>query len=141
MKIEFVEEPFCINIVTGDAQGNDGTLTLSINNVEQFVSKKFERKDEVIDKCFSSIDSITVQNPTNDAWTGEIKVTKTGVKQNLSLSCNNGCEGSKFGGKIVVDGNDDAKSQAPSWCLNGNKCFLKVKGKKCYHNFQEKIRN
>ena len=94
------------------------------------MAKKFERNDVVIDECFSNVDSITVQNPKNNAWAGEIRVTKSGVKQNLTLSCNSDCNGGNFGGKIVVDGNRDGKNLAPSWCLNGKNCFLKIKGKK-----------
>ena len=85
----------------------------------------------MIDKCFSRFDSITIQNPTNKAWTGEIRVTKNenGVKKKLNLSCS-GCTGAKFVGKIVVDGNEDGKNQTRSWCLYGNTCSFKIKGKK-----------
>merc|ERR1712126_91896 len=111
---------FCIKIITGANVYNDGTLTLSINNDLQFESKKFKRNDEVIDQCFASVDSITVQNPTTDGWTGEIRVTKTtnGVIQGRTLYCNSGCTGVKsFIRKIVVDGNGDGVDQAPSRCL------------------------
>ena len=96
----------------------------------QFVSKPFDRNDEVIDICIPNFDSITVENPTPDAWAGEIRVTKyeNGVKQDLSLSCTNGCTGANFVRKIVVDGNRDSKDQASSWCLNGNSCSVKIKG-------------
>ena len=59
---------------------------------------------KVIYECFPSFDSIIVQNPKGDAWVGEIRVTKVGLQEDLSLSCSKGCTGSKFNGKIVVDG-------------------------------------
>ena len=95
----------------------------------QFVAKPFHR-NEVIDICIPNVDSITLSNPTPDAWTGEIRVTKyeNGVKQDLSLSCTYGCTGAKFVRKITVDGNGNSKDQAPSWCFNGNGCSLKIKG-------------
>ena len=95
----------------------------------QFVAKPFHR-NEVIDICIPNVDSITLSNPTPDAWTGEIRVTKYehGVKQHLPLSCTYGCTGAKFVRKITVDGNGNSKDQAPSWCFNGNGCSLKIKG-------------
>ena len=110
-------------------KNNNGFLTLAINNMVQFVAKPFHR-NEVIDICIPNVDSITLSNPTPDAWTGEIRVTKyeNGVKQDLSLSCTYGCTGAKFVRKITVDGNGNSKDQAPSWCFNGNGCSLKIKG-------------
>ena len=94
------------------------------------MSKRFNANDEVIDICIASVDSITIKNPTFDAWAGEIMVTKNenGVKQDLTLSCSDGCTGGNFVKKIVVDGNGDSRGQAPSWCLNGNSCSFKIDG-------------
>ena len=125
--MEFLELPFCIHIVTGNNGYDDGILTLSINNIKLFSSKNFNKGQTVINKCFSSFDSIIIQNPNNNAWVGEIRVTKVGLKEDLSLTCSQGCEGSKFNRKIAVDGDGTCKAPGRSCCLNGKVC--KIEGK------------
>ena len=125
-----LDKPYCINIDTGDGGHNDGILTLSINNIEQFSSKRFNKGVNVVNKCFSSFDSITVSSSSTDAWVGEIRVTKVGLQEDLSLSCSQGCTGSKFNGKIAVDGDGNSKPPGKSWCLNGR--FCKIEGKNRY---------
>ena len=78
----------------------------------------------MIHKCFSRFESIIVQNPTPDAWTGTIILLNGGVKRDLQ--CTSGCTGSNFNEKIVVDGNGDGTNQASTWCLNGKSCTLKL---------------
>ena len=123
LQVVFLE--VCIKIVTS-IEG--GSLKLSINNIVQFETKPFVTNQEVINKCFESLDSITIQNPTDNAWIGEISVTKSGEKKDLV--CISGCTGSKFSGKILVDGNGDAKHKAKSYCDNGNACTFLIDGKK-----------
>ena len=105
-----------------------GTLKLSINNIVQFETKAFVQNEEAINKCFQSLDSIIIQNPTDNAWIGDISVTKRGEK--MDLICTSGCTGSNFSGKIVVDGNGDARHMAKSWCDNGNACTFSIDSKK-----------
>ena len=105
-----------------------GTLKLFINNILQFETKEFLKNEEAINKCFESLDSITIQKPTDDAWIGDISVTKRGEKKDLI--CTSGCTGSNFSGKIVVDGNGDARHMANSWCDNGNACTFSIDSKK-----------
>ena len=119
----FQEE--CIRIITS-IEG--GTLKLLINNIVQFENKLFAQNEEAINKCFESLDSITIQNPTDNAWIGEISATKSGEKKDLI--CISGCTGSTFSGEILVDGNGDARSKATSWCDNGNACTFLIDGKK-----------
>ena len=109
----------------------EGVLTLYINNIEQFSSQKFEKGEEVIDKCFSSFDSIIVQGPSGDAWLGEIQVKNIDSNEYLSLFCSQGCKNSRFNGKIVVDGNADAQCNDRTCCLNGKSCT--IKGKKAFY--------
>ena len=137
MYFTFLGKPYCINIVTGNGGNDNGVLTLSINNIEQFSTKRFNKGENVINECFSSFDSIIVQNPRGDAWVGEIRVTKIGLQEDLSLSCSQGCsgifKGSKFNGKIAVDGDGNSKPPGKSWCLNGR--FCKIEGKNRYHKY------
>ena len=119
---------FCVKIVTGSGK-DGGTLKLSINNALLFGKTLFKRNQVVINKCFSSLDSITIQNPaggTNKAWVGYISVTKNGMKKDLSCT---GCTGNTFNGKIVVDGNQDAKQYASTYCINGKSCSFEIPGK------------
>ena len=131
MWIAFLDKPYCINIVTGNGGNDAGVLTLSINNVKQFSSKRFNKGEKVINECFSSFKSIIVQNPKGDAWVGEIRVTKIGLQEDIGLFCSQGCMGSKFKGKIAVDGDGNSKPPGKSWCLNGR--FCKIEGKKEFH--------
>ena len=130
MYFTFLGKPYCINIVTGNGGNDNGVLTLSINNIEKFSTKRFNKGETVINECFSNFDSIIVQNPRGDAWVGEIRVTKTGLPEDLSLSCSQGCSnlvGSKFNGRIAVDGDGNSKPSGRSHCLNGK--FCKIEGK------------
>ena len=90
----------------------------------------YRLKEEVVNKCFSRLDSIILQNTKVDAWTGQIIVTKDGVKSDLT--CIEGCtnEWNLNNNWIDVDGDDDSKLHAPysPWCLNGNPCKI-VPGK------------
>ena len=81
----------------------------------------------VLDKCYADLKTISVQNTNNDAWEGSITVTVNGTEQ--ALTCD-GCGGSPFNKEIVVDGNGDSADQAPTNCLNGKKCTLKISGGK-----------
>ena len=135
MYITFLGKPYCINIVTGNGGNDNGVLTLSINNIEQFSTKRFNKGENVINECFSNFDSIIVQNPRGDAWVGEIRVTKNGLQEDLSLSCSQGCSGSKFNGKIAVDGDGNSKPPGKSHCLHGG--FCKIEGKKEFPKYYE----
>ena len=81
----------------------------------------------VLNKCYADLKTISVQNTNNDAWEGTITVTVNGTEQ--ALTCD-GCGGSPFSKEIVVDGNGDSADQAPTNCLNGKKCTLKISEEK-----------
>merc|ERR1712136_145148 len=119
-------EEFCVNITTATRSTwpySDGLLQVFVNNVSQFQEKKFDFGETVIDACFPNLDTISVKDMNDDGWVGEILVRKNGVV--LKISCID-CSGSEFDRKIVVDGNDDGRGAAPTECLNGNLCTLKV---------------
>ena len=96
----------------------------------------FYQNDEVINECFSSLDSIVLQNPTTDAWAGQITVTRYGKQEDVI--CISGCTNINNARKnmVVVDGNADSFSLAPdvTWCFNGNWCIFKPQGKLRLHN-------
>ena len=88
-------------------------------------SKTFDRNEEVLDKCFANVDTISVKGPTDDGWIGDIVVTKNGVEQ--MLECID-CSGPEFNRTICVDGNDNCEEFTR--CTFGNNCTLKIEGKK-----------
>ena len=93
----------------------------------QFESKTyFNRNEEVLDKCFANVDTISVKGLTENAWIGYIVVTKDGVEQ--TLECID-CSGPEFNRNICVDGNDTCEVEFTK-CTNEKYCTLKIKGKK-----------
>lgn len=124
-------------MITGNGEYHDGYLSLTINNKVKFTSKWFEYNDKVIDECFSSLDSIVVQNLKNDGWAGQIMVKY--MKETVDLICTSGCTNSndEWNNKVVVDGNADWDSDAPdsTWCFDTKPCVFKSKGTKRYHRF------
>ena len=121
-----LDKGFCVNIITGNKSTNpngDGYLQVFVNNVSQFQEKRFDFGETVIDSCFPSLDTISVKTMNVDGWLGEIVVRKNGLV--LRISCMD-CSGSEFDKRIFVDGNDDGRGAAPTVCLNGNLCTLKV---------------
>ena len=118
---------FCVRIVTGAGTYNNGTLEVSVNNDRQVQPGMFEHLETVMDYCFLSLDSITLKNPTDDAWAGVITVTKDGVQTTLKCIT---CTGESFKGTLAVDGNQDGYYAANAYCLNGKPCTLALAGKR-----------
>jgi len=119
-------EWFCINIITATESTDTlstGYLQVFVNNLPQFQEKWFDFGETVIDSCFPSLDTISVKNTNYDGWLGEIAVRKNGLV--LKISCID-CSGSEFDSQICVDGDGDGQSHAPTQCLNGNLCTLKI---------------
>jgi len=119
-----IEKPYCIIIDTYKNKWAGGKLNLSINNIEIYSSQFFKNGTQVIDECFSSFDSITIQNTVTDAWEGEIHVIKSSSQKDLGLLCSQGCENSKFNGHIVVTGSKRANCKEKACCLSGNPCKI-----------------
>jgi len=119
-----IEKPYCIIIDTYKNKWAGGKLNLSINNIEIYSSQLFKNGTQVIDECFSSFDSITIQNTVTDAWEGEIHVIKSSSQKDLGLLCSQGCENSKFNGHIVVTGSKRANCKEKACCLSGNPCKI-----------------
>ena len=117
--------------MTGNGDDDAGYLNLKVNDQKMTMpSAYFKRNDIVLSKCFVTLDSITIYNKENDAWNGEIIVTKGGIRKNPTcLKCN----GELFNGTVVVDGDHDRdyKGMAPTLCLNGQECRLNLTGMKC----------
>ena len=117
----------------GTNGNNNGFLRVDINGVNFVPSTSFfEPNQVVIDICFERLDSITVRNEDDDAWTGTINVKVDGVDK--KLDCDE-CGGRLFEHEIVVDGNGDSGDQAPTNCLNGASCTLKISGKIFLNNY------
>ena len=118
-------------MITGNGPHHKGVLSLTINNNVKLTSKMFYQNAEVINECFSSLDSIALLNPTTDAWAGQIIVTRYGKQEDII--CISGCSNNNHEGRneVVVDGNTDSSSLAldATWCFNGNSCIFKPKGK------------
>ena len=128
----FSVTPFCIQILTGNGGTDDGTLSLSINEVQQFQPNTyFSSGTTVIDTCFSNFESISISNPSNSAWHGKILVNYNGKNINNKLTCPK-CTGKPFDKNvkktIVVDGNHNGVDMAPTKCLRKHVCIIKLLG-------------
>ena len=121
----FLGHVYCVKIVTGTGNSNDGNLHVSVNGVVQIASNYFDLGEVVMDNCFATMPSIQIVNPTANAWTGEITVTDNGGDR--ILSCD-GCTGNEFESVLVVDGNSDGSNQASTHCLDGILCTISVAG-------------
>ena len=105
-----------------------GKLSIAINDNEKFISKPFIPNDKVINECFSYLDSIALQNPTDNAWAGQLIVTR--YEKKVDLICTSGCTNidHERNNKIVVDGNENEiwKKAEPNstWCFEGNSCIF-----------------
>ena len=110
----------CVRITTGTVGENHGTLTLKMGTAVA-ATGNFTKGAVVIDSCFNDLQDITLSNPSNDAWAGEISITENGKP--TSLSCQ-GCIGQYLSDVIVVDGDADSTDQASTQCLNGEECTI-----------------
>jgi len=114
--------PYCVKIQTGsrsDDRYNDGYVQITVNGNIEVPQKYFEYDQVVIDTCFETLDSISVQNENTNAWVGTISVTHNGEDENMS--CDH-CSGSSFERKVVADGDDNSSDMAPTQCMNGDLC-------------------
>lgn len=113
--------------MTGLDDHSKGILSLSVNNVPQIEpNTRFSNGQTVIERCFPSLDSISVSNSERNAWSGKIMVKRNGISK--KLVCIN-CSGEIFKGTVTVAGNDNGLKMAPTWCLNGSLCTLELAGK------------
>ena len=113
----------CVTITTGKESNNDGTLTVTLNGVVT-ANGNYGKGSVVIETCFDGFDAlktITLSNPSINAWTGQIKITQG--KNPTSITCD-GCRGSPYYRNIVVDGNSDSISQSPTQCFDGAACSI-----------------
>jgi hypothetical protein len=113
----------CLRIVTGTATSNEGNLEISVNDV---VVKSLwsSRGSVVLDQCFEAGSSITVTNPTTDAWTGTIAASVNGGLTYYPMSCA-ACTGGSVTDKIVVDGDSNSEAQASTRCF-AQACTMEV---------------
>ena len=110
----------CVKITTGTIGKADGKLIVKVGST--VIAKGRHKLGAVVtDSCFSYMKSISLRNPSTNAWKGEIAITYDG--KSTSLRCK-GCTGKPLSGAIVVDGNSDGKAQASTQCLNGNICKI-----------------
>ena len=116
---------YCLKIVTGNESYDSGTMEVSVNNVAQIQTKMFRVGEKVIYACFRQLESISIRNPTKDAWKGDITVTKGGKTK--TLTCIK-CGGTLFKRELAVLGDEADTKQSSTWCINGTLCTLILKG-------------
>lgn len=107
-------------------------MTVTIK--DSIIANDFYKKSVVVaDFCLRGLQSITVANPSDNAWSGRIEVTDGGHP--TLITCD-GCSGltSLSNGEIVVDGNLDATKLATTHCLDGKTCSLTWQSIYIYHN-------
>ena len=93
-------------------------------NGEIAANDHYGHGEVVIDACFNSFNSLktmTLSNPSNDAWTGKIVITE-GRRPTL-IECN-GCSGAAYWSNINVDGNSDSSGHSSTNCFNGDTCSI-----------------
>lgn len=113
----------CVKITTGTKTSNDGGLKVTMNDAIS-ANGNYGKGEVVIDTCFNSFNilrTLTLSNPSTNAWAGQIVIT-VGRKPTL-IECD-GCTGAAYWGNIVVDGNQDGKTQSATKCLDGNTCSI-----------------
>ena len=108
-------------------------MQVSIDEVILVPQKQFNFNQVVLDKCFKTLKSITLQNNDNDTWKGSVNVKINGV--DIYLNCDK-CELrdaglTSFGHllEVAVDGNGNSTDQAPNHCLNVDSCTFTIVGK------------
>ena len=122
-KIYSDELEVCVKMTTGTKPHNDGNLKVTMNG-EIIANGNYAKGELVIDNCFNSFNSLrtmTLSNPSNDAWIGRIVITE-GRRPTL-IECD-GCTGAAYSGEIVVDGDQTGKPYSPTRCLDGNTCSI-----------------
>ena len=80
-------------------------------------SKWYGKGVTVFDKCVPSSTKLAVENKNDNTWAGSI------TADSGSVSCDN-CDVGKSTPDIVVDGNSDGATEAPTNCMNGKRCML-----------------
>jgi len=123
--------PYCLLMVTGTANHNDGTLDVHIDagkGLKKAASGKHAQGSTVVQACFENpVSSVQVKGPTNNAWAGVIKYSTDGWETYSPMMCASGCEGDKHGiDSIVVDGDNDGKGMAATRCLSGSTCTIQA---------------
>jgi len=118
----------CLRSTTGSGGANDGTVDISVDSgagLVQVATGSHALGAVVLDTtCYSTISSVTVMNPSNNAWTGSVEISSDGGNTWAAMTCSN-CGGSTTtSASIVVDGNGDGENQATTQCLNGSTCNL-----------------
>lgn len=113
----------CVTITTGTEGNSDGTLKVTMND-EIAANGQYGHGEVVIDTCFNSFNSLktlTLSNPSNDAWTGKIVITEGG--RPTLIECN-GCIGAAYWSNINFDGNSDSSGHSSTHCFNGDTCSI-----------------
>ena len=110
----------CVKITTGTRGKADGKLIVKVGST--VIAKGRHKLGAVVtDSCFSYMKSISLRNPSTNAWKGEIAITYDG--KSTSLRCK-GCTGKPLSGFIVVDGDSDSGSESPTQCFDGKICSI-----------------
>ena len=118
---------YCVKIKTGTEPAKNGTLHVEIND-KVAADGYYGLGTMVIDTCFAFLNKMTITNPLNDDWSGQIAIRYNGKP--TSITCEE-CSGLKLltNGNIVVDGSRPwtgsyIKVLPDSQCLNGHTCAL-----------------
>ena len=88
--------------------------------------KTYQNSEVVVDKCFSSLNKVEVQNPSNDGWLGSILVSRDGKSSYQPFSeCLDCLPGNANAQQAIgVDGNNNAPKLSKINCNNGKACKL-----------------
>ena len=80
----------------------------------------------VLDKCFTTFSSASIEGHTNNGWAGDIEYSSDGGTTWGATHCTDCTDQINDNTKvrIVADGNDSGASMAETDCLGGATCTL-----------------
>lgn len=123
----------CLRFTTGTRANNQGTLDVYVDQGlgagKVLVSTgRHEQGELAYAGCFMSgpTVAVSVQNPSNDAWSGILEVSTDGGNTFTTHYPSAGTGGWTAGtaaDQMVVDGNDDSQNLALATCLDGAECL------------------
>ena len=107
-------------IKTGSGMYDEGNLIVKMDGT--LVACGYYKFDsDVFFSCVSELQRLTIQNPTSDAWAGQISITVGGVP--TAIGCI-GCTRYPGGGNIVVENDANSGDLRSGLCIDGQLCEI-----------------
>jgi len=108
---------------------SDGYVGVYVDSGNGYVlvsdpSRKYEKNQVVVDRCYTNLLSVKVVNTNRNAWIGDIQVSKDYGATYSAMKCDN-CSGTTASASpIFVDGDSGSMAGVSTYCIDGNSCIL-----------------